>query len=302
MAHYYDSYDCECHTHKKNLYQLIKSQCDLQSLTEAVDQFPPIKEALETVDPLTVFGPTNRAFKKFNPGETCGSLDSILLYHVVPQFLPSCKLENDTLYSTLREGEKIRVNVYERPIFRDVITVNGAKVVEADLKAKNGMLHKIDSVLCPPDKNILELALATPELSTLVVAVQAASPAIADALANADPLTLFAPNNEAFADLDKELRRCYDTTLEDVLQNQPLLDQILLYHVLGQTVFKAAIKKGLTWGIQTLQGETIDLKNKKYKLLIRDALCRHSRVVKADVLATNGVVHIIDRVLLPTFP
>jgi len=294
---YYKKYYCKC---KKNVYERVKCEKNLSTLKSAIDSEPAIKTALETADPVTLFAPTNKAFEKF---EGCGelSLAEILSYHAVPQYLPSCKLENDKLYDTLLPETKVRVNVYQRPIFKNVITVNGAKVKEADLKAKNGVVHKIKKVLCPPSKNILELALETPELSTLVVAVQAASPAIADALANADPLTVFAPTNEAFEKLDKSLQKC-GSSLAELLQNQALLDQVLLYHVLGQSVFSAALKKGLTWGIETLQGKTLDIKRKCEDIEIIDQLHKKSKVVTADILATNGVVHLIDRVLLPKCP
>jgi len=295
-CHYKKKY-CKC---KKNVYERVKCEKNLSTLKDAIDSEPDIKTALETLYPVTLFAPTNKAFEKF---EGCGelSLAEILSYHAVPKYLPSCKLENDKLYDTLLPETKVRVNVYQRPIFRNVITVNGAEVKEADLKAKNGVVHKIKKVLCPPSKNILELALETPELSTLVVAVQAASPAIADALANADPLTVFAPTNEAFEKLDKSLQKC-GSSLAELLQNQPLLDQVLLYHVLGQSIFSVAIKNGLTWGIETLQGKTLDIKRKCESIKIVDQLCKKSKVVAADILATNGVVHLIDRVLLPKCP
>lgn len=296
---YYKKYYCKC---KKNVYERVKCEKNLSMLKDAIDSEPDIKTALETADPVTLFAPTNKAFEKYFKSEVCEQLSlAILAYHAVPKYLPSCKLENDKLYDTLLPETKVRVNVYQRPIFRNVITVNGAEVKEADLKAKNGVVHKIKKVLCPVFKNILELALETPELSTLVVAVQAASPAIADALANADPLTVFAPTNEAFEKLDKSLQKC-GSSLAELLQNQPLLDQVLLYHVLGQSVFSVALKKGLTWGIETLQGKTMDIKRKCEDIEIIDQLHKKSKVVAADILATNGVVHLIDRVLLPKCP
>ena len=279
---------CGC----KDMFCLICSQCDLRDLKKALREAG-LAEAVATLDPITVFGPTNKAFKSFSSGPTCGTLSEVLLYHVVNQKLKSCQLKNDTLYPTLREGKSVRVNVYERPIFRDVITVNGAEVVEADLKACNGVLHKIDQVLCPPAGNIVEIAQSVPDLSILVELVVAAG--LVDALANPDAnLTVFAPTNAAFTALLAET----GLTL-DQIKASPALAQVLLYHVLGQTVFSAALKSGLTWGIETLQGETVDICNKCDKIVVRDQLHRKSKVVQKDVLATNGVVHVVDRVLLP---
>jgi len=295
---------CDHHHHgkkKRSVRGIVRKECDLSTLNDLVDSQPAISDALDTLDPITLFAPTNKSFKNFTPGATCGEVDQILLYHVVAEYLDSCTLENDKLYNTLREGEQVRSNVYGGRKFREVITINGVPVVEADLKARNGVVHKIEpGVLCPPAGNILELALATPDLSTLVAAVQAASPAIAEALANTDALTVFAPSNEAFAELDADLQKL-GCSLGDLLDNQALLDSVLLYHVLGQTVWSAAIRTSKTKNIHTLlEGEKLDFKRKcEKKILVRDETCGFSRISTADILGSNGAVHIIDRVLLP---
>lgn len=279
------------------MFSVIKCECDLSDLKKALCEAG-LAEAIATQDPITVFGPTNKAFRNFNPGPDCDFLPDVLLYHVVPEKLTSCKLQKqgqNQLYPTLLDGQSVRVNVYERPIFRNVITVNGAEVVEADLKACNGVLHKIDQVLCPPAGNIVELAQMSPDLSILVELVVAAG--LVDALSDPNAaLTVFAPTDQAFMDLLAET----GLTL-DQIKASPALSQVLLYHVLGQVVFSAALKPGLTWGIPTLEGETIDICNKCQKLLIRDQLDRKSRVITKDILASNGVIHVIDKVLLP-FP
>jgi uncharacterized surface protein with fasciclin (FAS1) repeats len=183
-----------------------------------------------------------------------------------------------------------------------VTTINGVPVVDADLKAKNGVVHKIQpGVLCPPAGNIVQLALNNPELSTLVLAVLRASLAVADALANAPALTLFAPTNDAFAALDEVLQKngCSLLALFDP-NNQSVLDLILLYHVLGQTVWSAAIRSRKTRNVPTLaEGKTLDFRRRHDDILIVDETDATSKIQVADVLATNGAVHLIDRVLLP---
>ena len=182
--------------------------------------------------------------------------------------------------------------MYSCPTFNDVITVNGTIVVEADIKATNGVLHKIKRVLCPPAGNVAEIAVSNPDFSILVEALVAAD--LVDAVATTDPITVFAPTNEAFEALLVEL----GITKEELLSSSDL-PNILLYHVLGQTVFSPAIKCGKTKGIPTLNnGETIDLKRCK-NICIRDKQGRLSKVVLPDVLAENGVIHAIDKVLLP---
>lgn len=295
-----------CKDKKKNMYKTICRECDLSTLKASIKEAG-LKEAIETLCPITVFGPTNKAFKSFVPSETCGDLDQILLYHVVPQCLKSCKLKNDTKYPTLRDGEEVRVNVYERPLFKNVITVNGAKVVEADIKAKNGILHKINQVLCPPAGTIVEIAIADPDtFSVLVELVLAADPVVLEAISDPNSnLTLFAPTNQAFEALAAELGLTLQELIDFLKANQELLTQVLLYHVLGQTVFSAALKKGLTWDIPTLsslEDNTIDICRRCDKIVVIDNLKRKSKVIAADVLAVNGVIHVIDQVLLPVSP
>jgi len=278
--------------HKKNMFKTISRECDLQALKDAIVS-QGLEEAIATLDPITVFGPTNKAFKKFEGCDQVEDLTQLLLYHVVPEYLKSSDFtKSDQKYKTLFDDKEVRVNVYSCPTFNDVITVNGSVVVEADIKATNGVLHKIKRVLCPPAGNVAEVAVSNPDFSILVEALVAAD--LVDAVATTDPITVFAPTNQAFQDLLVEL----GITKEELL-SRPDLPDILLYHVLGQAVFSPAIKCGKTKGIPTLNnGETIDLKRCK-NICIRDKQGRLSKVILPDVLAENGVIHAIDKVLLP---
>jgi uncharacterized surface protein with fasciclin (FAS1) repeats len=139
-----------------------------------------------------------------------------------------------------------------------------------------------------PTKNIVELAQATPDLSILVEAVVAAD--LAGALSAPGPLTVFAPTNAAFADLLAELK----ITKEALLANKPLLTAVLTYHVVPAKVLKADIPFGTP--IKSLQGETFTIDT---TATITDARARTSAIKATDILATNGVVHVIDKVILP---
>lgn len=320
---YYGYENCDSH-HKKykkcckpkrtDMYKTIKRECDLHDLTEAINAAG-LKDAISTLDPITVFGPTDCGFIKFKGGPTCGDLSEILLYHVVNQKLSTCALENDKLYDTLRDGlmpgskMKVRANVYSKPTFKDVVTINGTEIVESNIKATNGILHKIDKVLCPPDGTLLDLAVRTPNLSILVAAVLAADPSVASALNNPDlSLTLFAPDNQAFSNLAEELNISLDDLLSFLLDpvNQMVLTDILLYHVLAidvGTVFSVALKKGCTKNIPTLLADkNVDIKRKCKNIYLRDTLDRKAKVVSKDNLSSNGVAHIIDQVILPFNP
>lgn len=139
-----------------------------------------------------------------------------------------------------------------------------------------------------PTKNVVELAQATPDLSILVEAVVAAD--LATALSGAGPFTVFAPSNAAFADLLTEL----NITKAALLANKPLLTAVLKYHVVPAKVLKADIPFGKP--ITSLQGETFTIDT---TATITDARARKSNIKTTDILATNGVVHLIDKVILP---
>jgi transforming growth factor-beta-induced protein len=172
------------------------------------------------------------------------------------------------------------------------VFVNQAQVITADIDASNGVVHTIDSVLIPPavrtpSKNIVELALATPDLSTLVTALKAGN--LVGTLSGKGPFTVFAPTNEAFAKLPK-------STLDHLLdpKNIKELDAVLEYHVIsGAAVHKADLKSDQK--VKTLEGQDVDVR----KTGSGAVLVNQAQVVTADVDASNGVVHIIDGVLLP---
>ncbi len=134
------------------------------------------------------------------------------------------------------------------------------------------------------DKNIVELAVGTESLSTLVTAVKAAG--LVETLSGDGPFTVFAPTNDAFNNLP-------DGVLEKLLkpENKDILVAVLTYHVVGSKVMSTDLKDGMKAG--TVQGDkiTVDLKN---GVKINDA-----NVAKANIEASNGVVHVIDKVILP---
>lgn len=290
----YDNKSCDDqYKPKDNMYETILGECDLDILAERIEKAG-LVETIATTDPITVFGPVDRAFRKLSKEDPVN-----LPYHVVPEYLPSKKLENDSLLPTLSEGDEVRVNVYEHPNFKNIITVNGAKVLEADIRATNGILHKINKVLVPPTGNVVQLAQATPDLSILVQAV--VKTGLVDILSNTQNLTVFAPTNQAFLNLVEEI----GITIEELLES-PLLGDILLYHLLSLeigTVFTAALRKCLK-GVPTgLESKTLRLEKKRKchreKVRVIDAVEEKAKVLIPDVLATNGVVHVINKVLLP---
>jgi uncharacterized surface protein with fasciclin (FAS1) repeats len=150
------------------------------------------------------------------------------------------------------------------------------------------VIHTIDKVLLPADKNLVQTAQSLPDFSILVEAVVAAG--LQDALAAPGPLTVFAPTNAAFAGLLEELNLTKEALLADV----DLLTQVLTYHVVPGRVLKADVPVGAA--ITSLQGEsfTVDA-----TLAITDQRARKATITATDVLTSNGVIHVIDTVILP---
>ena len=234
---------------------------------------------------LTVFAPTDDAFAELglNPRNIVHvpNLKEILLYHVLGEPVFSGDLV-EGFVPTLN-GAAVEINL------DDGVMVNDAQVTKADIRALNGVIHIIDKVLIPPDKNLVELALSfDPEFSILVDAVIKAE--LDETLAEGGPFTVFAPTNEAFVNLLGELGY---SSLDEIPTD--LLTQVLLYHVVEGRVFSSDLTSG---PVTTLNG---DFELNLGTLVITDANDREANLVPEllNVQATNGVIHVIDRVILP---
>jgi uncharacterized surface protein with fasciclin (FAS1) repeats len=180
------------------------------------------------------------------------------------------------------------------------IVLNGsARVVTADVNASNGVIHAIDAVLVPPSltqapaptKSIVEIAVGNPEFSTLVSLVQKAG--LATALSSPGPFTVFAPTNAAF----EKLAKAAPATYQAVLADPALLTKVLTYHVIAGAIKSTqAISVAQQNGkVNSLEGEPISFSIKDGKLTLNGS----STVVIPDILATNGVIHVIDTVIVP---
>jgi len=240
---------------------------------------------------LTVFAPTDDAFKSLFTALGINGIDDltaeqltpILLYHVIDRPVFSYQLKAG--FMPTLNGAAVEVKL------SNGVMINDAKVIRADLKALNGALHVIDKVLLPPTKNIVEIASGIPDFSILVQAVDKAG--LAETLATGGPFTVFAPTNDAFVALLGELGA---TSLDDIPVE--VLTDVLLYHVVNSRVYSSDLPAGpLT--VTTLNGDTFDINASTLK--IKDFNNREANLVPAllNIQATNGVIHVIDRVILP---
>jgi len=248
--------------------------------------------------PFTLFAPTDAAFAALLTELNLTKADllanqplltAVLTYHVLPGRVLRAAVPLGKAITTVQGGVfKVEASGSDLNITdgRNRVT----RVSATDRQASNGVIHTVDRVLLPANRNIVETAVAAaPEFSILVEAVIAAN--LQGALSAAGPLTVFAPTNAAFTALLAEL----GFTKAQLLANTTLLTRVLTYHVVPGRVLKADIVPGQA--ITTLQGQTFTV---GADLFITDARSRRSAITGTDLFATNGVIHTLGRVLLPT--
>ncbi len=243
---------------------------------------------LQGEGPFTVFAPTDDAFAALPEGtlddllaEPGGDLTDILLYHVVAGKTMSADL-SDGQEITTALGQDITISITNDGVFIN----DDVKVTVADIEAENGVVHVIDAVLMPDLRpaTVVDIIADSPDHETLETAVGAAE--LVETLQGEGPFTVFAPTDAAFDALDEGV-------LDDLLADPTGdLADILLYHVVAAKAMSADLSDGQT--ITTQLGEDVTVTITGDDVFINDA-----QVTVADLEAQNGVVHVINAVLLP---
>jgi uncharacterized surface protein with fasciclin (FAS1) repeats len=280
---------------KDNIVDTAQNDPRFSILVEAVEAAG-LADTLSDDGPFTVFAPTNDAFAALlgELGITKDQLladkallTQVLTYHVLRGAVTKDAMPAGKALATV-QGGIFKVDA----VGADLVITDGrnrtSTIIATDIEASNGVIHAIDKVILPADKNIVETALGLPDFSILVEAVVAAD--LQGALSGTGPFTVFAPTNAAFAALLGEL----GVTKDQLLADKPLLTQVLTYHVVGARVLKAEVPVGTP--VETLQGQTLTVNS---SLAIEDQRGRSANIVATDVLTSNGVIHVIDRVILP---
>jgi transforming growth factor-beta-induced protein len=275
-----------------NIVEIAVADGRFTTLVAAV-QAAGLVEALSDQGPLTVFAPTDDAFAALPAGTVeallndIPALTDILLYHVVAGKAMAADVVGLEKVTTL-QGSDVTITVNDQGVFLN----DTVKVIITDMEASNGVIHVIDAVLLPPAKEampaatgtIVDLAVADGRFTTLVAAVQAAG--LAETLSGEGPFTVFAPTDDAFAALPAG-------TVEALLNDIPTLTNILLYHVVaGKTMAADVVNLDK---VTTLQGADITITVTDEGVLLNGTV----KVIITDIEASNGVIHVIDAVLLP---
>jgi transforming growth factor-beta-induced protein len=249
-----------------------------------------LTDTLMTGGPFTVFAPTNQAFI-----DLLGTLDGIdsledipvdllravLLYHVVDGYAFSSDLSNG--YVPTLNGAAVNVNL-DSGVF-----INDSEVIIPNVQATNGVIHAINKVLFPPTMNLVGVAASfAPEFSILLEAATKAG--LADTLMNGGPFTVFAPTNDAFIALLGGLEGFDSLDDFDTPEEIAFLQSVLLYHVVDGRVYSSDLSNQ---EVPTLNGASITVN------LDGGVFINQAEVVIPDVQATNGVIHVINSVLVP---
>ena len=239
-------------------------------------------DTLRSEGPFMVFAPTDDAFAAI-PAETLtallndpDALREILLYHVVTDELKAAEvLASASL--TMASGKMANITVNA-----EAAMIENAKIIDTDIIAANGVIHVIDAVLMPP-KDIVEVAQAAGQFNTLLAAATAAG--LVDTLKSAGPFTVFAPNDDAFAKID-------EATLNALIADPEALKNILLYHVVLGRLMAADVLAAKN--LKTVDGRYLRISTDN-----GDAFVDQAKIIATDVAATNGVIHVIDSVMMP---
>ena len=244
-------------------------------------------DTLKGAGPFTVFAPTDAAFAKLPKGtvesllkpENKAKLQAILTYHVVAGKVMAADVVKLSGAKTV-QGQQVDIKVADGKV-----TVDDANVVKTDIETSNGVIHVIDSVILPADKDIVDTAVGAGSFKTLVAAVKAAG--LVDTLKSEGPFTVFAPTDDAFAKLP-------EGTVANLLkpENKDQLIAILTYHVVAGKVLASDV-------VKISSAKTVNGKSASVKVSDAGVMIDSAKVIATDIETSNGVIHVIDSVILP---
>lgn len=246
-----------------------------------------LSNELTGAGPFTVFAPTDEAFTKLGQAkleklmlpENRGMLRSVLMFHVVPGNVLASDISK-MAFGTALNGQRFTVNA------RNGVVVDGSKVVTPDTKCSNGVLHTIDGVMMPETRGAIDVTQSLGKFGTFWKTIEAAG--MTSTLEAEGPFTLLVPTDEAFAKLPSG-------TLENLLkpENKAQLVSMLGYHVIPSRVFADQTVKTANW--KTVEGTEVTFATTGGATTVNNA-----KITNPDVEVSNGVVHVIDTVIMPT--
>jgi uncharacterized surface protein with fasciclin (FAS1) repeats len=268
----------------KNIVEIASADGRFNTLVTALGAAE-LVGTLQGEGPFTVFAPTDEAFAKLPAGTVeallndVPTLTNILLYHVVPGKVMASAVVNLDAANTA-SGERLQIRMMDNKVM-----VNDAQVVITDIEASNGVIHVVDSVILPPQKmaSIVDIANEDGRFKTLLTALDAAD--LVDTLSDGGPFTVFAPTDDAFAKLPAG-------TVEALLGDIPTLKSILLYHVVPGKLMASDV-------VALNSATTVNGQDLMIGIMGDGVMLNEAKVLITDIEASNGVIHVIDAVVLP---
>ncbi|XP_072021271.1 protein sll1483-like [Amphiura filiformis] len=271
---------------EKNIVMMCK-ELGLMETVKMVEMAK-LTKTLATGGPFTLFAPTDDAWNAL-PADFINelkmnmtALTMLLEFHVHAGKFMAAMIKDEMMIPTLLKAPMIRFNTYDM----NLITATGSPVAKPDQMASNGVIHVINRVMWPiPMGDVVDVVSTMSNFSTLLTAVQAAG--LGETL-KGDALTIFAPTNEAFAKIPKK-------DLDALLANKTALINVLTYHVVPKTWWSAALSDNQMLPTAcTACPMKLAVHINDMGVMINDAT-----VVMADAAVSNGVIHVIDTVLMP---
>ena len=278
--------DGSCVYATNTVYDVVVTSADHSVLEIGIDTCG-LDGYLSGPGPFTLFAPTDAAFNALGPVTLLAlladlpQLANILKHHVVADSVMSGMLSNGQIITTLL-GTDVTVTITPSGVY-----IDNAMVTVADIVADNGVVHVIDAVLLPPapvSNTVYDIISSSTDHTTLNLAIDTCG--LAGTLKGAGPFTVFAPTDAAFNALPSG-------TLAALLNDLPQLTNILQHHVVGDSVMSGMLSNGQL--VTTLLGTDVTVTINSSGVYIDNAM-----VTVADIVADNGVVHVIDAVLLPS--
>uniref|UniRef100_A0A8C2D3F5 Periostin, osteoblast specific factor a n=1 Tax=Cyprinus carpio TaxID=7962 RepID=A0A8C2D3F5_CYPCA len=255
-------------------------------ITQQYSDQSKLREELDGAGSYTMFAPSDDAWKELDPASNAAlvsrntKLYDALCYHVVNKRLLTKDLKNDMILQSINDNHDLYINHYSN----GVVTVNCARIIHANQVATNGVVHVIDRVISFAVQTIMDEIETNHDLATLkTVALRSG---LHGQLGESKHYTLFAPTNEAFEKLDRDV-------LERLMSDTTVLEALLKYHLLNSVQCSEAIMAGSVY--ETLEGSNIEIGCDGESLTVNGI----KMVLKKDIVTSNGVIHLIDQVLMP---
>ena len=272
---------------QNSIYDIVANSSDHTTLELAIDTCG-LTSTLQGAGTFTLFAPTDAAFSALPQGTIAALLNdlplltNILLHHALGDTVMSGMLSNGQVVTTLL-GDDVTVTINSNGVF-----IDNAQVTVADIVADNGVVHVIDAVLLPappPTNSVYDIVANSSDHTILELAIDTCG--LTSTLQGAGTFTLFAPTDAAFSALPQG-------TIGALLNDLPQLKDILLHHVVGDSVMFGMLSNNQI--VTTLLGTDLTVTINSNG----DVFIDNAQVIIADIIADNGVVHVIDAVLLPS--